>query len=185
MTLYRVFDAAFPPATPPPGCQGVLGYIGGTRATHVWPAAAWLPFRALKQFPCWVPSTTDAPATSGHLAIDAARKLGWAPGPTVGPRVIVCDLETLEDRSWYALWAAEVNAGGFVPVAYGSLATVLQNAASDVWAAAWDGQVNIPAGQTIHGHQDQANVAFGGTRVDYSAIDGWLYDRGGVGPRVT
>ena len=60
---------------------------------------------------------------------------------------------------------------------------MLANAASDVWAAAWDGEAVIPAGQTIHGHQDQANVPYAGTQVDYSVIDAWLYERGGVGPR--
>lgn len=181
--LYRVFDAAYPPPAPPPGCTGVLGYIGGSRAAHVWPATAWKPFRNLRQFPCWVPATTDNAAEAGRFAVRAALELGWAPGPTVGPRVIVCDLEAAGNRAWYAAWAGEVAGGGFTPVVYGSLSTVLQNAASDVWAAAWDGEAVIPAGQTIHGHQDQANVPYAGTQVDYSVIDAWLYERGGVGPR--
>ena len=182
--LYRVFDAAYPPPAPPPGCTGVLGYIGGSRATHVWPAAAWKPFHALRQFPAWVPATTDSPAESGRFAVRAALQLGWAPGPKVGPRVIVCDLETTGDRGWYATWAGEVAGGGFTPVAYGSLSTVLANAASDVWAADWNGEAVIPAGQTLHGHQDQANVPYAGTQVDYSVVDEWLFDRGGVGPRA-
>ena len=181
--LYRVFDAAYPPATPPPGCTGVLGYIGGSRAAHVWPAAAWKPFHALRQFPCWVPSTSDNPAEAGQFAVRAARELGWAPGPSVGARVIVCDLETIEDRAWYATFAAEVTAGKFTSVAYGSLSTVLQNAADTIWAADWNGEAVIPAGQTLHGHQDQANVPYAGTQVDYSVIDAWLYQLGGVGPR--
>jgi hypothetical protein len=183
MMLYRVFDAAYPPPAAPPGCAGVLGYIGGSRAAHVWPATAWAPFKALRQFPCWVPAMTDNPHEAGQFAVRAARELGWAPGPKVGERVIVCDLETTENRYWYVQWAAEVAAGGFVPVAYGSLSTVLQNAASDVWAADWDAQAVIPAGQTIHGHQDQADIPYSGTQVDYSVVDEWLYERGGVGPR--
>jgi hypothetical protein len=183
--LYRVFDAAYPPPAAPPGCTGVLGYIGGSRAAHVWPAKAWLPFRGLRQFPCWVPATTDGPIEAGQFAVRAARALGWAPGPKVGPRVIVCDLETVENRAWYATWALTVGEGGFVPVVYGSLSTVLANAGTDVWAADWNGEAVIPAGQTIHGHQDQADVPFAGTRVDYSVVDAWLYERGGVGPRRT
>jgi len=182
--LYRVFDAAYPPPAAPPGCAGVLGYIGGSRATHVWPAKAWLPFRGLRQFPCWVPSITDNPVEAGQFAVRAARELGWAPRNEPGwQRVIVFDLESSDIRAWFAQCAAAVAGGGFVPVAYGSLSTVLDNAASDVWAAAWDGHAVIPPGQTIHGHQDQADVAFGGTRVDYSVVDGWLFERGGVGPR--
>jgi hypothetical protein len=185
MTLYRVVDAAYPPGTPPPGCQGVLGYIGGSRATNVWTRDQWLPFAHLHQFPAWVPATTDNPVEAGQFAVRAARELGWAPKPSVAgwQRVIVIDLETIEDRAWYAQCAAAITGGGFIPVAYGSLSTVLANAASDVIAADWDGQAVIPPGQTIHGHQDQANVPYDGTQVDYSAIDEWLYDRGGVGPR--
>lgn len=181
--LYRAFDAAYPPPAAPPGCTGVLGYIGGSRAAHVWPARAWLPFRNLRQFPCWVPSMSDNPSEAGRFAVRAALELGWAPGPKVGPRVIVIDLEALENRAWYEICAAAVSAGGFVPVVYGSLSTVLANAASDVWAASWDGEAVVPVGQTIHGHQDQANVPYAGTQVDYSVIDAWLYERGGVGPR--
>jgi hypothetical protein len=181
--LYRVFDAAYPPATPPPGCSGVLGYIGGSRAAHVWTASAWLPFRGIRQFPCWVPAMYDQPVEAGQNAVRAAKSLGWAPGPKVGPRVIVCDLETAEDRAWYTTWALTVAQGGFVPVVYGSLSTVLANAGTDVWVADWDGEAVVPPGQTIHGHQDQANVAFGGTQVDYSVVDEWLWGRGGVGPR--
>ena len=73
--------------------------------------------------------------------------------------------------------------GKFTPVAYGSLSTVLMNAAVDVWAASWNGEAVVPPGQTIHGHQDQADVPFAGTRVDYSVVDAWLFERGGVGPR--
>lgn len=181
--LYRVFDAAYPPPAAPPGCTGVLGYIGGSRAAHVWPAKAWLPFRNLRQFPCWVPAATDNATEAGQFAVRAAKELGWAPGPSVGPRVIVCDLETIMDRVWYASWESAVTAGGFTPVVYGSLSTVLANAASDVWAADWNGEAVVPAGQTIHGHQDQADVPFAGTRVDYSVVDAWLFERGGVGPR--
>ena len=114
--LYRVFDAAYPPPAAPPGCAGVLGYIGGSRAAHVWPAKAWLPFRGLRQFPCWVPSLSDNAREAGRFAVRAARELGWAPGPKVGPRVIVIDMETLADRVWYSLCAAEVAAGGFEAV---------------------------------------------------------------------
>jgi hypothetical protein len=183
MTLYRAFDAAYPPATPPPGCQAVFGYIGGSRALHTWPAAAWAPFKGLRQIPYWVPAVTDNPAEAGQFAVRAARELGWAPGPKVGPRVIGCDLETIIAPAWYADWAHAVTMGGFQPFAYGSLSTVLQNAASDVVAAAWNGEAVIPPGQTIHGHQDQANIPYGGTQIDYSVIDDWLYERGGVGPR--
>ena len=88
--------------------------------------------------------------------------------------------------TWYDAWAATVITGRFTPVAYGSLSTVLVNAAIDVWAASWDGEAVVPPGQTIHGHQDQADVPFAGTRVDYSVVDAWLYraGRGRAAPRM-
>jgi len=182
--LFRCFDAAYPPATPPPGCSAVLGYIGGSRATNIWKPALWLPFQHLRQFPCWVPAMTDAPAEAGTFACRAARELGWAPNDTnVGPRVIVCDLETIEDPSWYRLWSGAVVGGGFTPVAYGSLSTIFANRAASVWVAAWDGKQDLPGGTTVHGHQYAADQPYGGTEVDYSVVDEWLYTRGGVGPR--
>ena len=78
--LYRVFDAAYPPPAAPPGCTGVLGYIGGSRAAHVWPAKAWLPFRNLRQFPCWVPALTDNPSEAGRFAVRAATRAGLGTG---------------------------------------------------------------------------------------------------------
>jgi hypothetical protein len=126
---------------------------------------------------------TDDPREVGRFATRAARELGWAPGPKVGPRTVIIDLETIIDREWVTACAQTILSEGFDPTGYGSLSTILQNAMSDVMVAAWDGEAVIPAGQTIHGHQDQANIPYGGTQVDYSVVDEWLYERGGVGPR--
>jgi hypothetical protein len=95
----------------------------------------------------------------------------------------VIDMETDVAPEFYGAIASAVEAGGFVPVAYGSLSTVLGNAAADVIAADWDGIKTIPPGQTIHGVQYAANVKAGGGTVDYDLFDAWLMARGGVGPR--
>ncbi|MGA9367276.1 MAG: hypothetical protein WBV35_07450, partial [Steroidobacteraceae bacterium] len=92
-------------------------------------------------------------------------------------------LETLSNATWWQTCAAAVSDGGFIAVAYGSLSTVLLNAASDVWVGNWKDGVVPQAGQTVHGTQYQANAPFNGTFVDYSVIDEWLMARGGVGPR--
>ena len=70
-----------------------------------------------------------------------------------------------------------------MPVAYGSLSTVLGNAASEVLAADWDGIPAIPPGQILHGLQYAANQKIGAATVDYDVVDGWFLGRGGVGPR--
>jgi hypothetical protein len=178
--LYKVFDAAVPPATAPPGAQAVLGYIGRPGQTpHVWTLPEWQRFGRLRQFPCWVPDLTAPGNIEADAAIEAAMMLGWAPGQP-NPRAIVCDLETHEVPAWYNSWAAGIIDRGFTPVAYGSLSAVLANAADDVWAADWNDVPRLQPGQTIHGTQYVAGGA-----VDWSVIDSWLWDRGGEGPRHT
>ena len=177
--LYRVFDAATPPQTAPAGCQGVLGYIGGARAARVWTLEEWQRFVHLVQFPAWVPDpVTEVPAHSAQNAVAAAKALGWAPWMSPAKRAIICDLETDVVRGWYAAFAAEVEQRGFTAVAYGSLSTVLENAAAAVWVAAWDGSAVLLPGQTVHAHQYQA-----GRLMDFSVVDDWLSARGGQGPR--
>jgi hypothetical protein len=179
-----VFDAAYPPPTTPDNAEGVLGYIGGPRATHVWAPAQWLPFQHLRQFPCYVPDLSMSPTGQAGDALERAERLGWAPHmPADQTRVMICDLEAEAEPDWYADWAETIRAGGFAPVAYGSLSTVLGNHATDVLAADWDGIPAIPAGSTLRGVQYRANVAYAGTEVDLSVFDGWLMARGGVGPR--
>ncbi len=180
--IAKVFDAAYPPQSAPPGCAGVLGYIGGARATRVWTVAEWQRFGHLRQYPCWVPRVGDDPAAEAHGAVAAALRLGWAAHEQF-TRVIVGDLETGIDAAWWAAFADEVDAAGFAAVAYGSLSTVLLNAAVDVWAASWDDLPELLPGQTIRAKQDQAAVPFGGTQIDLSVIDEWLLARGGIGPR--
>jgi len=183
MTLHKAFDAAYPPLSAPIGCSVAIGYIGGKRATNVWTLAEWKRFALLRQIPVYVPDfTAEKPADAAVNACDAARALGWAPDQTPN-RVIVCDLETSIDRAWYAQFAYTVAHEGFQAMAYGSLSTVLENAASDVWVAAWDGSAALLAGQTIHAHQYQADVAWQGTTVDLSVCDEWMWDGAGQGPR--
>ena len=175
-----VIDAAYPPPAIPAGVTGIMGYVGGA-ATHVWTPKDWAPFASIRQYPIWV-AGTESGERGGDEAAAAALELGWAPHQE-DARVIVCDMEADIDPSWYAAWAAVITNNGFTPVVYGSLSTVLGNAAADVIAADWDGIKQIPPGQTIHGVQYAANVKAGGGTVDYDLFDAWLMARGGVGPR--
>jgi hypothetical protein len=184
MAYPKIFDAANPPSTAPGGMAGVMGYVGGPGATHVWTPAEWQPFAHLAQFPVWVADLGADPAAQASQATAAARGLGWAAFmPEPGRRAIIADLEASADPAWYERWAAEVTADGFIPVAYGSLSTVLGNAAEAVLAADWDVIPVIPAGQTLHGLQYEADVAMLGTLLDFSVFDAWLFARGGQGAR--
>jgi hypothetical protein len=176
-----VFDAAYPPAGVPAGAAGVMGYVGGA-AYHVWTPAEWAPFHGIRQYPVWVAESGAADAQA-DAAVKAAAKLGWV-AHAADARVIVVDLETAAERAWYQVFAMTVAAAGYWPVAYGSLSTVLGNAASNNIVADWDGIKSIPAGQTINGVQYAANVAAAGAAVDWSLFDSWLMARGGVGPRT-
>jgi len=182
MTLSHVFDAATPPAKAPAGCTGVLGYIGGARAYRTWTLENWQRFASLHQFPCWVPYGTENPADNAREAAAAAVALGWEAHDVIAQRGIICDLETLKIPEWYHSWAVQINTEGFFAIAYGSASTILANKATNNWVAAYNGEDTLPSGG-IHGHQYAADVAFGGTEIDLSVVDEWLFQRGGVGPR--
>src|SRR5215469_9895656 len=173
MTLHKCFDAAFPPQTASPGAQAVLGYLGRAGQTpHVWTLAEWQRFAHLRQFPAWVPDFGNDPDHEAVAATIAMLDHGWAPGQP-DTRAIVCDLETQVRPDWYQKWADRIGSEGFVSVAYGSLSTILQNAAAHLWVAVWDGDPVIEPGQTINAHQYDSLPA-----VDLSVIDQWLWDRG-------
>ena len=181
-----MFDASVPPPISPAGCQAVLGYVGREGFTpHVWTATEWDRFRHLRQVPAWLPDFSVGPVNEAHAAIKAVQDLGWAADET-DERAIVFDFETAEGASTRAWWedtSAELAVQGFTGVVYGSLSTILENAAADVIVADWNNTAQLLPGQTIHGHQYQAGVPFLGTQVDFSVIDEWLFERAGRGAR--
>jgi len=166
---------------PPPGAQGVLGYIGREgRTPHVWTLPEWDRFAHLKQFPAYVPDLTLPGISEAQEAVKAAEALGWAPFQAAR-RAIVFDFETAQSaatRAWWQSCAAELEQLGFAGVAYGSLSTVFELAASYVLVADWDGSRALDPGQTVVGHQYLSMPAY-----DLSAFGQWLWDRGGEGPR--
>lgn len=185
MNFHQIFDAANPPASAPLIAEGALGYLGGPRATHTWTLDQWQPFSKLRQFPAYVPDIGTNPLSQAREAVQLALALGWSDKMQgAEQRAIIVDMETSADPAWYDKFATDVSAHGFMAVAYGSLSTVLGNAADDVIAADWNWDVpTIPPGQTFHGGQYTTGVKFGGTVLDYSSFDDWLFNRGGVGKR--
>lgn len=184
MTLYKQFDAAFPPGSIPPGCQLAAGYIGRPGFTpHVWTPEEWQPFKNIRQIPIWVPDLTASPDSEAIAACEAAEKLGWH--KRISPiRTIVFDLETAEVPGWYQALAAQVTYQGFVACAYGSLSTVLKNGPLVTWSADWDGIFQIDqGGPTIEASQFSADQPFENTQVDYSACSQWWFNHAGEGAR--
>ena len=178
MTLYWMFDAAFPPSQAPPGAQAVLGYLGRPGFTpHVWTLPEWDRFSHLRQFPAWVPDFSRDPDSEAVSAVMAALGLGWAPHQSPA-RVIVFDLETRQLPGWYEAAAARVGAEGFTAVAYGSQSSVFGNAAAHVLAADWTNVAHEVPGETVVGTQYAP-----GPEWDWSVIGQWMWDRAGQGPR--
>lgn len=184
MNLYKQFDASEPPASIPPNCQVVAGYIGRSGFTpHVWTAEEWQPFKEIFQVPIWVPDLSASPDSEAITACNAAKELGWAPHDT-SVRLLVYDLETNEIPEWWHAIAAQTAYQGFVACAYGSLSTVLHNSPLVTWSADWDGIFQIDqGGPSIEASQYAANQPFNNTQVDYSACSNWWISHAGVGPR--
>jgi hypothetical protein len=178
--LTRCFDAAYPPLSAPPGYGAVLGYIGGPYAENVWTLEEWQRFGHLLQFPCYVPDLNGDPYDQAVDACTLATRLGWHVG---GDRAIVADTETTIGRDWWAVFADTVTGRHFVPVDYGSLGYVLQNAAERIWAADWDDLAVVPEGQTILAGQYESGIGFGGSEVDASVLTPELVRLGGRGVR--
>lgn len=182
--LYRIIDAAFPPLEVPPGTDGVLGYVGEVGFTpHVWTVAEWDRFAELGQFPAWLPNLSLPADVDADNAIAAVQALGWAVEPKPFTRAVVLDLETGKYPDWSLEWGTRVARRGYWPDDYGSMSTLLGNAAYDYWAADWDGIPLLQPGKRINGDQYAAGIAWENTTIDVSVVDLELWNRRGRGRR--
>jgi Domain of unknown function (DUF1906) len=177
MALVKCFDASDQiPSAAPSGCEACLGYIGGTKALHIWTLAEWQQFGHLIQFPCWVADFSGNAGQQGSQAAAAATKLGWR-----AHRAIVLDMEAVDNPSFLSAWAAEVRKAEFTPVWYGSRSSSAQASAYIRWLADPDGVAGLESG--FHAVQYDWNVTVPGGVVDLSVVDSELAALGGRGPR--
>lgn len=184
MTLFRMFDAAYPPATAYPGCQAVAGYIGGN-TPHVWTQAEWLRFSSLRQLPVWVGYLEDDPVQHARSAAAAAQALGWRPFRPGTWRAIVADMEAQMDEPWLLAFGTELQSLGFLCWPYMSLSALPSVPPGyTVWLADWNGVPAIPPVHDVIAHQYQPNVAWDGTAVDLSVVDASVLDSFGEGARA-
>ena len=182
MGLYRMFDAAYPPASAPPGCQAVAGYIGGN-TPHPWGVDEWLRFAGLVQFPIWVGYLDADPVADGQAAVAAMHELGWAAGRP-NRRAVILDEETQVDAAWVDAFAAVVWNAGYQTFMYGSLATILRDPPKEGYLVAdWTGVPALPPYANVVGCQYLANVPWEGTAIDLSVITDTMLAHGGVGAR--
>lgn len=122
MTALRMYDAAYPPNSPPT-TDAVGFYIGGD-TPHVWTAAEIARQRTRYRLPIFVRSNPG----SHNPHADATATLRWL-AQHGAPRgcAVVLDLETAVDGPYVRAFDADITAGGYVTVAYGSLDTIFRN----------------------------------------------------------
>jgi hypothetical protein len=172
-----MYDAAFPPAAPYPGCGAVAGYIGGN-TPHVWTLNEWNLASSggqLPQLPIWVGYEETDPVGHAKEAAAAATGLGWAPfhGPKDGStwRAIVADVEDVAETAWLTAFGTALRAEGYLCWPYMS-ADVLSSdpPGYQVWLARWDGQASVPAIHNVVAHQFAHDLPWRSTTVDVSAV---------------
>jgi hypothetical protein len=139
--MRRMFDAAFPPASPP-DWEVVAGYIGGN-TPHVWTEAEWARQRARWQLPIFTRSHDGDPAA------DARQAVSWLTAHHVPKGVVVAlDYEKRVDASYLRAFDSAVGRAGWRVMLYGSLSTVLDNPrpSGGYWVAHWTGVAHLEPG---------------------------------------
>ena len=143
MTTLQMYDAAYPPASPP-GWPVVAGYIGGN-TPHVWTDAEWDGQPARRRLPIYVRSN---PA-SHDPAADAAEAVAWLRTHDVPAGCAVAlDLETAVNAAYVTRFDEVVLAAGYLTIAYGSLSTLYKNPrpSGGYWVAHYTGAPYSDAG---------------------------------------
>jgi hypothetical protein len=141
VALRRMWDAAYPP-TSPPKWEVVAGYIGGN-TPHVWTAAEWSRQTARYRLPIFVRST------GGDAAADAAFCVSWLRGHSVPKGVtLALDFETRVDAGYLEAFDSAVGGAGWKVMVYGTRRTVLQNPkpSGGYWDAQWTNEPHLNAG---------------------------------------
>jgi hypothetical protein len=134
--MRRMFDAAFPPASPP-AWEAVAGYIGGN-TPHVWTDAEWARQKARWRLPIFTRSSDGDPAA------DARRTIAWLTRHRVPKGAVVAlDFETRVDAGYLRAFDSALKRAGWKVILYGSLSTVLHNPkpSGGYWVAHW---TNVP-----------------------------------------
>ncbi len=146
VAMRTMFDAAYPPGTPPK-VDAVAGYIGGN-TPHIWTDAEWdsqmTKSGAKYKLPIFVRSHDGVPAD------DAAFTLRWLQAHNV-PKgsLVVLDFETRVDATYLHTYDSGVV--GYPVIVYGSHDYVIQNPkpSGGYWTATWNNIPHLDVGATI------------------------------------
>jgi hypothetical protein len=143
MALRRMWDAAFPPASPP-RWEVAAGYIGGG-TPHIWTDAEWAATETRWRLPIFV----RVPPTSHDPRDDAALAIRWLGAHKVPKDMtLALDYETAIDATYLAAFDRAVMAAGWRVMVYGTRRTVLQNPkpSGGYWDAQWTNVPHLNAG---------------------------------------
>lgn len=143
-TTLTFYDAAFPPASEPPGCDGVAFYIGGD-TPHVWTLAEIEATSERFRLPIFVRSDPEA----ANVAIDVSVAISRLEAISA-PRgcLVALDSETSVDVNYVAQFYYELRAAGYTLIDYGSVSSVFGNQIPDgyYWGAHWTNRPGVEAG---------------------------------------
>jgi hypothetical protein len=130
--MRKMYDAAFPPASPP-DVDAVAGYIGGD-TPHVWTDAEWARQKARYRLPIFVRAHDGDPVADANAAVAWLRAHNVPKGST-----LALDFETRVDAAYLRAFDRVITAADYRTMVYGSLSTVLKNPkpSGGYWAAQW------------------------------------------------
>lgn len=150
-----MFDAAFPPETPPADCDVAAGYLQGGLVYHAWTPEEWARVRSWESISWVLPIRVADPGADGRVAgletVSAAEALGC-------PRGVALALDVEENMAghsaqsgFHRAWTEAVAGSGFVPLIYTSESAwpTLQpgvHPSTQWWIAAWTGEAHEVAG---------------------------------------
>lgn len=140
------YDAAFPPADPPP-VDGVCIYIGGD-TPHVWTAEEIGMQGARYRLPIFVRSNPPGPGPAADVAaaVSRLRAIGTPKG-----KLVAWDLETAADPVYIRGVATGLKSAGYVLIIYGSESTVRGNDVADglYFGADWTSVPHLHSGDAM------------------------------------
>src|SRR6266511_3778605 len=157
-----MWDAAFPPASPPKW-EAVAGYIGGN-TPHVWTDQEWARQQARWRLPIFTRSHDGDPSA------DAAHAIRWMTAHHVPKGVCVAlDFETRVDATYLHAFDAAIIRAGWKAMVYGSKQAVLRNPkpSGGYWAAEWTNVPHLVPGTAATQYGSDVTL---GTQYDASLV---------------
>lgn len=167
--MKSMYDAAYPPATPP-ACDVVAGYLGGD-TLHVWTKAEWNSQPARYRLPIWTrsnPGSAAQGAAEGAQAVGRVGLLGMPQGAA-----IALDYEMAVDDPYLEAFDGVVTHAGYKTLLYGSLSTVEGNVkpSAGFWIAHYTGTPHLEHASTA---TQYVNDVMLGKPWDLSMVDDTL-----------